>query len=134
MDWGAVMKKICAFIAICCSLLLAACGGPSSPGNDASSHADHKPTLDIQWKVEGKTLIVDIATDMHISSEHAGQARKHGEGHIHMYLDNGEKTVLTENRTEFPNLPSGSHTLKISLHNNDHTPYDVTKTIKFDIP
>ena len=127
------MHKFSAFIAVCC-LLLAACGNASSPGNDADSHANHKPALNVRSKVEGKTLIVDIDTDMHISPEHAGQARKHGEGHIHMYLDDGEKTVLLENHTEFPDLPSGPHTLKISLHNNDHTPYDVTKTIRFDIP
>lgn len=128
------MNKCPTLIALCCFLLLVACGKDAPGAGPARGHADHKPTLDVRWQVEGSTLIVEIISDMHISPEHAGQARKHGEGHIHMYLDDGEKIVVTDSRTEFPDLPSGPHTLKVSLHNNDHTPYDVTKTIEFNIP
>lgn len=128
------MNKFIAIVALCGFLLLAACGGDSPAAVSTQDHAHHKPTLDVEWTVEGNKLMIDVTTDMHISPEHYGQARKDGEGHIHMYLDDGEKIVATEGHKEFPDLPSGSHTLKISLHNNDHTPYDVTKTIEFDIP
>jgi len=114
-------------------LLLSACAGGPSESEATHAHGAKKPALDIKWEVRGSTLSVDVETDLHVSSEHYGQGRKDGEGHIHMYLDNDEKITVTETHKEFPNLPAGKHTLKVSLHNNDHTPYDVTKTISFEI-
>jgi hypothetical protein len=70
---------------------------------------------------------------MSISPEHYGMAREDGEGHIHMYLDNLPKIGLKEDHTVIPDLLPGKHKLKVSLHNNDHTPYDVTKTFEFEI-
>jgi len=128
------MNKISAIIVLCSIMILAACGNQATTANSSGGHAGHKPSLDVQWKVEGRTLFAEIITDMHISPEHFGQARKTGEGHIHLYLDDGEKIVATYSHIELKDLPSGAHTLKVSLHNNDHTPYDVTKTIQFDIP
>lgn len=60
-------------------------------------------------------------------------ARESGEGHVHMYLDNGEKIGVKEGQKVFTDLAKGKHTLKVSLHNNDHTPYDVTNTFEFEI-
>lgn len=125
------MKLRGIYLAVICCFMLAACGDKAQTAN---GHEVHKPYLNVKWKVEGTTFIVDVDTDMHISPEHYGQGRKTGEGHIHMYLDDNDKIGVKEAHYEFPNVPSGEHILKVSLHNNDHTPYDVTKTIKFKIP
>ncbi|MBW5447991.1 hypothetical protein GE107_18200 [Cohnella sp. CFH 77786] len=116
-------------LGIICCLALAACGDKK----EHAVHTKYKPTMDVKWKVEGSKLIVDVITDMHISPEHYGQGRKEGEGHIHMYLDDGEKIGVKAGHKEFEDLKPGRHVLKVSLHNNDHTPYDVTKTIEFEI-
>jgi hypothetical protein len=115
---------------ICC-LFLTACGNGADSSSDA--HAAHKPTLEVKLDVSGTQVTVSVDTDMTISPEHYGKARKAGEGHIHMYLDNQNKISVTEGQHVFADLAPGKHKLKISLHNNDHTPYDVTETYEFDI-
>ncbi|WP_276355576.1 hypothetical protein [Cohnella caldifontis] len=126
------MKKWTVYFLLAGCLLLSSCGDRAA-SSQVQKQGGFKPKLDVAWKVNGTTLTVDVTTDMHISPEHYGQARKAGEGHIHMYLDNGDKIGVKENRYEFPDLQPGPHTLKVSLHNNDHTPYDVTQTIDFEI-
>jgi hypothetical protein len=119
-------------LAIIC-LLLTACSSNNSPTSGAAAEHDHKPKLDVQLTVSGNQITVKVITDIHISEEHMGKARKEGEGHAHMYLDNGEKVFLTQVDTVFKNLAPGKHHIKLSLHNNDHTPFDVTKEIDFEI-
>ncbi|RED55508.1 hypothetical protein DFP95_11742 [Cohnella lupini] len=116
---------------VCC-LILAGCGD-SSPSSNANEHAGHKPTMDVKLDVVGDQVTVTVTTDMTISPEHYGMARNAGEGHIHMYLDNDPKVAVKEDHMVFKDLPIGKHTLKVSLHNNDHTPYDVTQTFDFEI-
>lgn len=123
--WG-----LLAVIAAC--LLFTGCSSAGTAQTGAAAH-DHKPELDVKLAISGSQVTVTIASDMHISPEHLGQARKQGEGHIHIYLDNGEKIVATTGEQVLKDLDKGPHTLKVSLHNNDHTPYDVTKTIDFEI-
>ncbi|WP_162309366.1 hypothetical protein [Cohnella abietis] len=89
--------------------------------------------MDVKLDIEDNQVTVKVNTDMTISPEHYGKARQDGEGHIHMYLDNGAKVAVKQGQQVFPNLSQGKHTLKVSLHNNDHTPYDVTKTYDFEI-
>jgi hypothetical protein len=89
--------------------------------------------MDVKLDVSGNKLTVTVDTDMTISSEHYGQARQAGEGHIHMYLDNGEKVGVKTGTKVFEGLTPGHHKLKVSLHNNDHSPYDVTNTYDVEI-
>lgn len=129
------MKRSGKFI-LCFLLLplLAACGDGGGSASDNSEAELFKPSLTVDLQIEGNTATVHVNTNMSISEEHYGQARKSGEGHSHMYLDNGEKIGVKGPVQVFENLSSGTHILKVSLHNNDHTPYDVTQTIEFDIP
>ncbi len=129
------------------ALLLAVCVllvGPGCARN--SSHSGHshaasassqsqgvKPTLDIDVKVEGKTATVQIKTDLELSEANIGQARKPGQGHIHFYLNDGEKQSSGLSTVNLTDLPPGKHTVKVSLHNNDHTPYDVTVSRTFEV-
>ncbi|RKP46733.1 hypothetical protein D7Z26_24310 [Cohnella endophytica] len=113
--------------------MLTACGGAKTTSGSRNGHAAHQPKMDVKLDVEGNQVTVNVITDMTISPEHYGMARHDMEGHIHMYLDNGDKIAVKEAHKTFPDLPPGKHTIKVSLHNNDHTPYDVTKTFDFEI-
>ncbi|MFC0214000.1 hypothetical protein ACFFK0_16340 [Paenibacillus chartarius] len=116
------------------SISLTACGAakPSSSSH-AQAHSDHKPTLDVKLEVSGNQVTVKLTTDMLIAPDKLGAARKEGEGHIHMYLDDGEKIAVASEVQVFKDLSPGPHTLRVSLHNNDHTPYDITKSFDFTI-
>jgi hypothetical protein len=92
-----------------------------------------KPSLEANVTVNGDTALVSVKTSMKISGKMFGKERKAGEGHIHMYLDDGEKQPITFSPVKLEDLSKGEHQLKLSLHNNDHTPYDVTKTITFTV-
>jgi hypothetical protein len=126
------MTKLYAVLLIC-SALLTACGSGKTADAGAHDTHNHIPTLDVKVDVKGHDATVSVITDLHLSPEHYGQARQDGEGHIHMYLDNGDKVGVKEAKQVFPNLSVGKHTIKVSLHNNDHTPYDVTKTVGFEV-
>jgi len=113
-------------------LLLAACG--TSPASHSGAESVHrKPKLDVKLDVRNDRVTVTVETDMSISPEHYNMARKEGEGHIHLYLDDQSKITLKEPSMTFSGLKPGKHEIKVSLHNNDHTPYDVTKTTEFEI-
>jgi hypothetical protein len=121
------------YLILACCLILTACSSKKTDHSTMAMAPNEKPSMDVKWEVTGTQLSVDVTTNMKISPEHYGMAREAGEGHIHMYLDSGEKIGVKEGHKAFKDLTAGHHTLKISLHNNDHTPYDVTKTIEFDI-
>lgn len=123
-------KGVIAFVCSC--LILAACGNNATDSKEGRG-GGYKPSLDVSLKIEGNSATVTVETDMTVSPEHYGMARESGEGHIHMYLDNEDKIGVKERMYKFPDLAAGPHKLKVSLHNNDHTPYDVTQTVEFEI-
>jgi hypothetical protein len=93
-----------------------------------------KPSLELTVDVSGHTATINFKTDLTISSQHYGKERVPGEGHIHMFVDDdGEKKVITENKYVLKDLTVGNHTVKVSLHNNDHTPYNVSKSVEFEV-
>ena len=110
--------------------MLTACGDNSGK---LKTHEAFKHNLKVKLAVDDLKVKVTVDTDMHISSEHFGMKREEGEGHIHMYLDDLPMVGVKENIYVFPDLTTGHHELKVSLHNNDHTPYEVTVTKEFDI-
>lgn len=122
------MKKTgwAAMVLLC--VLLAACGGKKEQAASA-----YKPTLDVVVTVNGTSATVEVKTDMKFSKEHIGMQRMDGQGHIHMYLDDGDKTVVSDPVMVYNDLKPGKHEVKVSLHNNDHTPYDVNKSVAFEI-
>jgi hypothetical protein len=99
----------------------------------AHAKTEAKPTLELRYEISGNTATIFIDTDLHIAKDHVGMGRNEGEGHIHLYLDDGEKTVVSDKKYVIPHLEPGPHKVKVSLHNNDHTPYDVAKQVDFDI-
>lgn len=134
---GVIPVKYCLFASLLLVLILPACSSEKTTivSNAPSEKANvtHKPTLDVEVKVSGRQATVLIHTDLVISKEHYSKEAVPGEGHIHMYLDNGEKQGITNSQYTLTDLGPGTHSLKVSLHNNDHTPYDVQKTVQFSI-
>ncbi|NEW06594.1 hypothetical protein GK047_11275 [Paenibacillus sp. SYP-B3998] len=112
------------------TVLLSGCGAAKT---NQANVATYKPTLEVSADVKDDTATLHISTDLILSKEHYDHARKQGEGHIHLSLDQGEKVNVMDRQEVLEHLSKGAHTVKLSLHNNDHTPYDVSKTINFDV-
>ncbi|MFD0697004.1 hypothetical protein ACFQZT_23320 [Paenibacillus sp. GCM10027628] len=121
-------KSLCLIAAA--ALVLAGCGTAKSNSTPAASYT---PTLDVSANVNGDTATIQITTDLILSKEHYDQERKQGEGHIHYSVDDGDKQILIDTKKVLDHLSKGPHSVKVSLHNNDHTPYDVSKTISFEV-
>jgi len=122
------IKHIFAVAAL--TALLAGCGAVKTDSTVASSFT---PTLDYRATVSGDTVTLDITTDLQLSLEHYDHERKQGEGHIHLYLDDGQKVIVTNKQYVLDHVAKGTHQVTLSLHNNDHTPYNVSKTVSFDV-
>ncbi|MBD0383052.1 hypothetical protein [Paenibacillus sedimenti] len=123
-----IFKSLCAIAAT--AMLLSGCGTAKSNSTTVPSYI---PTLEVSANVNGDSATLQITTDLILSKQHKDQARQQGEGHIHYSLDGGEKQVLTDKQEVLEHLSKGSHSVKLSLHNNDHTPYEVSKTISFEV-
>ena len=123
------------FAALAVIILLAGCSQNTMSELNMPEPAEHivKPNLDVQIETSGRTATITVITDMLIMEEHIGKARKPGEGHIHLYVDKENKITVKSEKYIIEDLEPGKHVVKVSLHNNDHTPYDVAKKIEFEI-
>ncbi|OAS16317.1 hypothetical protein [Paenibacillus oryzisoli] len=125
------MNKIKGFYLLAAlTIAITGCGKAKSTTSNTSSFT---PTLEVAYVVKDDAVTLSFTTDLKISKEHYDQQRVEGEGHIHISLDKGDKIVVTEKQKVLDHLSKGTHEVKISLHNNDHTPYDVSKTVTFDV-
>lgn len=131
------MKKT-SFLLVASVMLLSACN--SSSDNefevvdvDASAIQEQKPTLHTEIKTESDKYFLHVDTDLIVSKEKYGAEKINGQGHIHVYVNDGEKQGVTEFPFEIKELKNGLNQIKVSLHNNDHTPYGVSKTIEIEI-
>jgi hypothetical protein len=59
---------------------------------------------------------------------------KKGQGHFHYQVDNGPIIATTAPKLSFHDLSSGSHTIKVILAANDHTPLGPEETLTVTIP
>ncbi|MZQ87220.1 hypothetical protein GQF01_34405 [Paenibacillus sp. 5J-6] len=123
-----IYKSIC--LAAAMAILISGCGSAKSSTAPTSAYT---PTLEVSAVVNGDAVTLQMTTDLKISKEHYDHQRVEGEGHVHISLDKGEKIVVTDKQKVLDHLSKGPHEVKVSLHNNDHTPYDVSKTITFDV-
>ncbi|SDN74556.1 hypothetical protein SAMN04487897_104272 [Paenibacillus sp. yr247] len=123
-----MIKSFCVIAAI--TLMISGCGTSKSNSAPVNSYI---PTLEVSAVVNGDAATLQLITDLKLSKEHYDQQRLQGEGHVHVSLDKGEKIVVTDKQKVLEHLSKGPHEVKVSLHNNDHTPYDVSKTISFEV-
>lgn len=125
------MNKIKGFYMITAlTLVISGCG---SAKLTTSATTSFTPTLEVSSVVKDDTVTLDLTTDLKLSKEHYDQQRVQGEGHVHISLDKGDKIVVTTKQKVLEHLSKGPHEVKVSLHNNDHTPYDVSKTVAFEV-
>lgn len=121
-------KGFCLIAAV--MIVISGCGTAKSTAT--SQHA-FTPTLEVTATVKDNIATLDLTTDLKLSKEHYDQQKVSGEGHVHVSVDGGEKIVVTTNQKVLDSLPKGPHEVKVSLHNNDHTPYNVSKTVNFEV-
>ena len=64
-----------------------------------------------------------------------GDEKMNGEGHYHLYVNDGLIGPYTDLHRRLSDLPAGDHTLKVELRNNDHTPLipEVYNMVNFTI-
>ncbi len=111
----------------CLLLLVGGCGDTQSQMNT--------PHITISDPKDGTVFplimstTVDIPVTFTVSDftlvAPTGQANVAGHGHAHLFLDQ-ETTyrAIGVSPLTAKLVPAGNHTLKITLHNNDHTPID----------
>lgn len=112
------------------TIIISGCGKAKTTTSTATSYT---PTLEVSATVNDNIATLDLTTDLKLSKEHYDQQKVQGEGHVHVSVDGGEKIVVTTKQKVLDPLAKGSHEVKVSLHNNDHTPYNVSKTVTFDV-
>jgi undecaprenyl pyrophosphate synthase len=118
---------------------LGACGWASSSSNfevideNNTSQLETKPELKIKVKVVDNDAILFVDTNLIISKTNYGKEKKNGEGHIHVYVNNGKKQAITTFRYVLQEVKAGKNSVRVSLHNNDHTPYGVYEILEFEL-
>lgn len=117
-------------------LLLAGCGSPTNQMNT--------PHITISSPTDGTVFplimvtTVDIPVSFTVSDftlvAPTGQDNVAGQGHAHLFLDQ-ETTyrALGVSPLTAKMVPAGMHTLKLTLHNNDHTPIDTVAPAKVSV-
>ncbi len=98
-----------------------------------SSNQEKKPSLHAELKKQDGKVFLYVETDLVVSKENYGAKKINGQGHIHVYVNNGEKQGVTIFPHELKNLEEGTNHIKVSLHNNDHTPYGVSETLEIEM-
>ncbi|KEO81549.1 hypothetical protein [Tumebacillus flagellatus] len=113
----------------------AASAASAPPASVDSVAAAQKPTLHMNVDVNKDTATVHFdVTNFKISPEHYSQAPVPGEGHIHLFIDGSPTKVAVKDKVyQLDGLSPGHHTLKASLHTNNHQPYNVEDTAEFDV-
>jgi len=118
-------------------LLLAACG--SSGGGGASKAASSpsgggKPRLSILAPADGATVTGPVK--LRISTNAPIGPTDSGKDHVHVFLDGRTQdyTVVPATSYTIKNMPSGKHTISVTLQHADHSPAgadaQVTVTVK----
>jgi hypothetical protein len=94
-----------------------------------------KPSLDAQYKVDGKSVTITYkVSNLQLSGDHMGGAKVPGEGHLHLTVDGKQKAMLkTESPVKLENLTAGKHTIKLDLQQNDHTALNVEKIFDIEV-
>jgi hypothetical protein len=93
------------------------------------------PTLDlIVEMMDGRAKVLLITGNFRFAPDKTNQKPVFGEGHAHLWLNGQVKhTTITEEEVVLNHLPPGEHKLSIALHHNNHSPYEVEKTVIFTI-
>lgn len=132
------MNKLTFLYLVAIVLVLSACGKQEhehfeTVEETTINEQEQKPSLEANVKVKDGKAILHVKTDMKISQDNYGKAKQDGEGHVHVYVNHGEKQGVASFPYELKNIKQGKNIVSISLHNNDHTPYGVSEEIEFEL-
>ena len=112
-------------------LLLAACG---SGGGGGAGKPSGTPRLSILAPADGATVTPPVK--LRISTNAPIGAPDTGKDHVHVFLDGRTQryTVVPSTTYTLSSLPSGKHTISVTLQHADHSPAgadaQVTVTVK----
>jgi len=90
--------------------------------------SDLRPSIDIVSPIDSSVLYQDRldlevkVDDLMLNSSAIGMENMVGEGHYHILINDVLIGPYTDTMVSLEGLPAGDHILKVSLHNNDHTP------------
>ncbi|MFS0554134.1 hypothetical protein [Brevibacillus sp. 179-C9.3 HS] len=99
------------------------------------SHAHQAaPTLAVTHTLEKDDLQLKIAvTNFSFSLENMGKENKHGEGHVHLYLDGKKIAKVFESSYVMKDIPTGKHEVKVELAHNNHDSYGVSESFSIEV-
>lgn len=103
--------------------------------NSAPPASAKKPSLDVLAVQHGKTLDFSITTDLTISAEHYGKEHASGEGHAHIYVDGVKAAGVKQSAysLDISALSPGKHKIDVTLQQNDHQDYGVSRSFEIDV-
>ena len=104
-----------------------------SPSESAGHHhhapveiGDKEPVPTVQMKVEPDAKsgwnIQVITSEFRFTPERVNEGHRQGEGHAHLYLNGRKIARLYGPWFHLESLPPGTHTLRVELNSNDHSP------------
>jgi plastocyanin len=137
-------------IVLTTAVLTVGCGGDDS--KDASvSFSNPKPASTVQSEFTANVSLDNFEID----AANVGKQNENGKGHLHFSLDegkydtpkysgengklakqlgvDGQYSPSTTPSITYKGIPSGEHTLKVELANNDHSPTGTEETVKFTV-
>ncbi|TKI56015.1 hypothetical protein E8L90_11405 [Brevibacillus antibioticus] len=99
------------------------------------SHAHHAaPTLAVTHTLEKDDLQLKLTvTNFSFSLENMGKENKHGEGHVHLYLDGKKIAKVFEPSYVMKDIPAGKHEVKVELAHNNHESYGVAESFSIEV-
>jgi hypothetical protein len=79
------------------------------------------------------TVTVQVTGVKLVDPAASNETPREGEGHLHYQLDGGPVIATTSPKLSFHGLKTGSHTLKVALAKNDHSPMGPEKTLTVQV-
>ncbi|MGZ0053039.1 hypothetical protein [Brevibacillus gelatini] len=99
----------------------------------AEAHQE-EPTLKVTYLLEQDDLQLKLAvTNFQFSLENMGKENKHGEGHVHLYLDGKKIAKVFEPTYVVKDIPSGKHEITVELAHNNHESYGVSERFSIEV-
>lgn len=99
----------------------------------AEAHQE-APTLKVTYLLEQDDLQLKLAvTNFQFSLENMGKENRHGEGHVHLYLDGKKIAKVFEPTYVVKDIPSGKHEITVELAHNNHESYGVSERFSIEV-
>jgi len=97
-------------------------------------HNHQSPTLDVEHQLNGNKLSLSLkVANFTFSLDHMGKENKHGEGHVHLYVDGQKVAKIFDNNFLYDKLTPGKHEVTVELAHNDHSSYGVKKVFWVEV-